>query len=125
MFKFRKKKFDLVDLDPFGSAFDCFDLALQIAQKGIVITFGEYGHKRWKRSDFVKARYNINAYAEFSPEKFNNYIIERAKIYNKELSVFISKDYGNIIRTYFEIKPIKKSLSGKEYYSNQQTLLSL
>ena len=116
LFKFRKKKFDLVDLDPYGSAFDCFDLALQIAQKGIIITFGEYGHKRWRRSDYVKYRYNINAYQDFSPDQFNNYIIERGKIYNKDLSVFISKDYSNIIRTYFKIKLIKKSVSGKEYY---------
>ena len=27
----KNKKFDLVDLDPFGSAFHCFDLALTIA----------------------------------------------------------------------------------------------
>ena len=27
------KKFDVVDLDPFGSAFDCFDLAIKIASK--------------------------------------------------------------------------------------------
>jgi hypothetical protein len=114
--KFRKKKFDLVDIDPFGSAFDCFDFALQIAQKGIVITFGEYGHKRWRRSDYVKYRYNINAYQDFSPDKFNNYVIERGRIYNKDLSIFISKDYGNIIRTYFKIKLIKKSVSGKDYY---------
>ena len=56
----KNKKFDLVDLDPYGSAFDCFDLALKIAQKGLIITFGEYGHKRWKRKDFIEHRYNIN-----------------------------------------------------------------
>jgi tRNA G26 N,N-dimethylase Trm1 len=114
--KFRKRKFDLVDLDPYGSAFNCFDLALQIAQKGLIITFGEYGHKRWRRSDYVKHRYNIQTYKDFYPSNFNKYIIERAKIYNKDLSVFISKDYGNIARTYFKIKHIKKSVSGKEYY---------
>tara|TARA_R100001509_G_scaffold136136_1_gene89957 strand:+ start:278 stop:1003 length:726 start_codon:yes stop_codon:yes gene_type:complete len=116
LFKFKKKKFDLIDLDPFGSAFNCFDLALQIAQKGLIITFGEYGHKRWRRSDYVKNRYNIKTYQDFTPEKFNNYVIKRAKIYNKDLSIFISKDYGNIIRTYFKIKLVEKSVSGKEYY---------
>ena len=116
LYNFRKKKFDLVDLDPYGSAFACFDLALKIAQKGLVITFGEYGHKRWRRSDYVKHRYNINCYNEFNVNSFNNYIINRAKIYNKELTVFVSKDYGNITRTHFKIKTIKKSVSGKEYY---------
>jgi len=31
--KFYNNKFDIVDLDPFGSAFDCFDLSIKIAQK--------------------------------------------------------------------------------------------
>ena len=75
LYNFRKKKFDLVDLDPYGSAFDCFDLALKIAQKGLVITFGEYGHKRWRRSDYVKHRYNISCYNDFNVDSFNNYII--------------------------------------------------
>ena len=119
--KFRKNKFDLVDLDPYGSAFHCFDLAIQIAQKGLCITFGEYGHKRWRRSDFVKSRYNINFYEEFNTEKFNQYVIERAKIYNKDLSVFNCEDYGNIMRTYFKIKKITKSISGKEYYEKQES----
>ena len=116
LYNFRKKKFDLVDLDPYGSAFDCFDLALKIAQKGLVITFGEYGHKRWRRSDYVKHRYNISCYNDFNVDSFNNYIINRAKIYNKDLSIFMSKDYTNICRTHFKIKTIKKSVSGKQYY---------
>ena len=48
------KKFDLIDLDPFGSAYECFDLSLKLAKKGLIITFGELGHKRWKRLDYVK-----------------------------------------------------------------------
>lgn len=40
------EKADLIDLDPFGSAYDCFDLAVKMATKGLVITFGELGHKR-------------------------------------------------------------------------------
>ena len=112
----KNKKFDLVDLDPFGSAFNCFDLALTIAQKGLIITFGEYGHKRWKRKDFVQYRYNINNLDEFNADKFNKYIIERARIYNKELNVFITKDYKNILRTYFIINKTKKTKSGKKYF---------
>jgi len=120
LFKFKNMKFDLVDVDPFGSAFNCFDLAIQIAQKGLIITFGEYGHKRWRRSDYVKHRYNINNLQEFKTDKFNDYVIKRAKMFNKKLSVYITKDYGNIMRTYFKIEIIKKSVSGKEYYNKNK-----
>ena len=53
-------KFDLIDLDPFGSAYDCFDLAIKMAKKGLCITLGELGHKRWKRLDFVSSHYGID-----------------------------------------------------------------
>ena len=33
-----EKCFDVVDLDPFGSAYNCFDLAMKIAKKGLLYT---------------------------------------------------------------------------------------
>jgi len=115
--KFRNKKIDLVDLDPYGSCFECFDYALKIAQKGLIITFGEVGHKRWKRSDFVEHRYNIKTINDFSNKKFINYIIERALIFNKNLTPIFEANFKNILRVYFEIKIIKKSNSGKKYFT--------
>ena len=53
-------RFDLIDIDPFGSAYDCFDLSIKIAEKGLIITYGEMGHIRWKRLDYVNRIYNIN-----------------------------------------------------------------
>ena len=114
--KFRNKKIDLVDLDPYGSCFECFDYSLQIAQKGIIITFGEVGHKRWKRSDFVKFRYKINSLENFNNKKFVDYVVERALIFNKILIPIFEANFKNLLRVYFEIKLIKKSVSGKEYY---------
>tara|TARA_R110001583_G_scaffold101484_2_gene247919 strand:+ start:2976 stop:3716 length:741 start_codon:yes stop_codon:yes gene_type:complete len=114
--KFRNKKIDLVDLDPYGSCFECFDYSLQIAQKGIIITFGEVGHKRWKRSDFVKFRYKINSLKNFNNKKFVDYVVERALIFNKILIPIFEANFKNLLRVYFEIKLIKKSVSGKEYY---------
>ena len=38
-------KFDLVDLDPFGSAAKCFDLAIMLAKKGLIITLGDIHHR--------------------------------------------------------------------------------
>ena len=115
--KFRNKKIDLVDLDPYGSCFECFDYALKIAQKGLIITFGEVGHKRWKRSDFVEHRYNIKTINDFSNKKFINYIIERSLIFNKKLTPIFQANFKNILRVYFEIKIIKKSNSGKKYFT--------
>ena len=115
--KFRNRKFDLVDLDPYGSAFDCFDYALQIAQKGIVITFGEVGHKRWKRCDFVKDRYNINTIEDFKSDKFSNYIIKRGLIFKKNITTKYVCNFRNILRVYFLINKIeKKRASGIEYF---------
>ena len=57
---YKNKRFDLIDLDPFGSAYESFDLAIKMAKKGIIITYGEMGHKRFKGLDFVKRFYNIN-----------------------------------------------------------------
>ena len=114
--KLKNKKFDLVDLDPYGSAFECFDYALQISQKGLIITFGEVGHKRWRRSDFIKHRYNIKSLEEFTDNKFIDYIIRRGLIYNKKITVKHIGNFRNILRVYFLVENIKKSVSGKEYF---------
>ena len=116
LIKLRNKKYDLIDLDPYGSAFECFDLAINMSKKGLIITFGEWGQKRWNRSDFVRHRYNINTLKEFIDAKFINYIINRGLIFNKKISVYKSITYKNILRVYFKIKTIKKSQSGKEYF---------
>lgn len=101
------KKIDLIDLDPFGSAYECFDLAIKIAKKGIAITIGELGHKRFKRLDFVRNRYNINSLEEFT---IDNIIKEIQKIgiqNKKELIIWQKKEWKNIGRVWFMIKPYK------------------
>ena len=60
------QRFDMIDLDPFGSAYDCFDLAIKMADKGLAITLGELGHKRWKRLDFVRSHYGIESIEDFT-----------------------------------------------------------
>ena len=47
-------QYDLIDIDPFGSVYDCLQFAIKMAKKGIIVTYGEYGHKRWKRYDTVR-----------------------------------------------------------------------
>lgn len=107
--KFYNKKFDIVDLDPFGSAFDCYDLAIQIAQKWLIITIWELWHRRWKRLDFVKHRYWIDHLDDNWVEKITNYIINRWLIYKKKLIPIIIKDWNNIWRIYFTVEQFKET----------------
>jgi hypothetical protein len=101
------KKADVVDLDPFGSAFDCFDLAVKMAQKGLVITFGEMGHMRWKRLDYVRRYYGIERLEDFTLDA----LIEQVKAIGarnkKELIVYAKREWRNIGRVWFEVKPLK------------------
>lgn len=100
-------KADIVDLDPFGSAYDCFDLAVKMAQKGLVITFGELGHKRWKRLDYVGRYYGIYTLEDFTLDRLIEHLQEIGRRNKKELTVFKKKEWRNIGRVWFEIKPIK------------------
>lgn len=101
------QKFDIVDLDPYGSAYDCFDLAVKMAQKGLVITLGELGHKRWKRLDFVSRYYGIENLEDFTLENLIKHIQMIGRRNKKQLEVFAQREWRNIGRVYFEIKPIK------------------
>lgn len=101
------KKFDLIDLDPFGSAYDCFHLAIQMAKKGLIITLGEMGHRRWKRLDFVRSHYGIKKLEEFTVENIINEIQRIGRIYKKELTPVYVGSWGLISRVYFKIDKIK------------------
>lgn len=101
------EKADVVDLDPFGSAYDCFDLAIKMATKGLVITFGELGHKRWKRLDFVRRYYGIESLEEFTLDALIAHVQSIGRRNKKELVVFAKREWRNIGRVWFEIKPLK------------------
>lgn len=103
----KNNKYDLIDLDPFGSAYDCFDLAIKMARKCIIITLGELGHKRFKRLDFVARHYNIYDLIDFTTDNIIKEIIKIGKRNKKELVPIFIKDWRNISRVYFEIKNIK------------------
>ena len=102
-----KAYFDIIDFDPYGSAIEEFSLGLRLAKKGIIITLGEMGHKRWKRLDFVRKWYGIDRMEDFTSD---NIIKELQKIglrYKKELKVVFKRDYNLITRVWFEILPYK------------------
>jgi hypothetical protein len=102
-----KRKFDLVDLDPFGSAYDCFDLAIKMAKKGLVITLGELGHKRFKRLDFVRRYYGIETLKDFTTDNLVKHIIKIGERNKKKLMPIYVKDWRNIARVYFKIEQLK------------------
>lgn len=100
-------RYDVVDLDPFGSAYDCFDLAIKMATKGLIITFGELGHKRFKRLDYVNRFYGIETLDDFTIDNLIKEVEQIALRNKKELVVFAKKEWRNIGRVYFEIRPVK------------------
>jgi len=101
------KKYDLIDLDPFGSAFDGFDLAIKMAKKGLIVTLGELGHKRFKRLDFVKYRYDIYDLNDFTVENLIEKIKKIGFANKKELKVVFLANWDRISRVYFEINDFK------------------
>lgn len=104
---YENNKYDLIDLDPFGSAYDCFDLAIKMAKKGLIITLGEIGHKRWKRLDFVSSHYGIDKLDDFTTENLVNHIIKIGERNKKILTPIFIKEYRNISRVYFKIEKLK------------------
>ena len=103
----QNQKADIIDLDPFGSAYDCFDIAIKMAQKGIVITLGELGHKRWKRLDYVSRYYGIKTLDDFTLDRLIEHIQQIGQRNKKQLIVFAKREWRNIGRVWFEIKPMK------------------
>jgi len=116
LYKFKDKKIDIVDLDPFGSAFECFDLALQIAQKGLIITFGEIVSRRFNRMDFVEYRYGIKTIEDFTTKKLSAYIESRGLIFRKKMIPIIKAEMTNISRIYYKIDHFDYGNSGCKYF---------
>jgi hypothetical protein len=123
LYQHRKKSFDIVDLDPFGSAFDCFDFALQIAEKGLIVTFGEIVGRRFNRQDFVEHRYGITCIEDFNTQTLSKYLENRAMIYRKKLTPIIVAEMTNISRVYYTIESFNYGNSGCKFFPKQKKQL--
>lgn len=106
-FLYERKSFDVIDIDPFGSGFECFDCAIKMAKKGLIVTFGEYGHKRWKRLDFVSTHYGITTLDDFTLGRLVDVVKGIGERNKKKLNPVITKSWNRICRVYFSIDPIK------------------
>ena len=122
LYQHRKSKFDIVDLDPFGSAYECFDFALQIAQKGIIITYGEIVGRRFNRQDFVEHRYGMNYIEDFTTNKLSEYVEKRGLIYRKILTPIIKAEMTNISRVYYKIEHFDYGHSGCKYFPKKESV---
>lgn len=120
LYQHRNKRFDVVDLDPFGSAYDCFDFALQIAEKGLIVTFGEIVGRRFNRQDFVEHRYGISYIEDFNTTNLSKYLENRALIYRKKLTPMIVAEMTNISRVYYKIETFDYGNSGCKYFPIQE-----
>ena len=98
-----KKTFDVVDVDPYGSPFLCIDNAVAIAKKGLILTFGEKGHRQQNRTDYVDKCYGINNIDKLNIKEIINYVKKRAKAYNKVVEEKIIFESNSIWRVYFVV----------------------
>lgn len=101
------KRYDVVDLDPYGSAVDCFGLALKLARKGVVITLGEMGHKRWKRTDWVERWYGIDSADNINPRTLIEGLNRIAAAHKRHLTCLHVDTFTNLARAYFTLDELK------------------
>ena len=114
------KKFDLIDLDPYGSAYDCFDLAIKMAKKGLCVTLGEINLRRFGEIDYISYRYGINELSQVNSGNLIKHIQQIGLRNHKILEVYSKKDWGHISRVWFKIIPMEKR--GKEWYQKKKTV---
>lgn len=100
-------KYDLIDLDPFGSTYECLDLAIKMSKKGLIVTLGEMGHKRFKRLDFVRRMYGIETLEDFTTETIIKEIQKIGLKNKKILKIHTLKEWQGISRVWFTIEEYK------------------
>ncbi len=99
-----KVTFDLIDLDPYGSAAENVYLATKLANKGLIVTYGELGHKKFKRLDYVSKFYNINTLDDFNLKNLINHTKLIAKQNKKVLEVHTAyMFYAGLGRVYYKV----------------------
>lgn len=101
------RSYDLIDLDPFGSPYECLDCAIKMAKKGLIVTFGELGHKRFKRLDFVRRHYGVENIDDFDLKPLVEEVIRIGKRNKKDLFPSIVGEWDRIARVYFYVHPLK------------------
>ena len=90
------------------------ELSLMIANKGIIITYGEFGQKRYKRIDYVEHRYNIDTLKKFNIDKIIKETCKLGLRHKKKLTPIKILDSRKMIyRVYYKITPTPKTPTSK------------
>lgn len=95
--------FDLIDVDPYGSPKDCISAAIKLADKGLIITFGDFKNC-CKRFSTEEKNYFYDFYGISLPKK--NITIDHLaefviKLSNNKFKVWGIADWRNCDRIYF------------------------
>lgn len=99
----KERTYDIVDLDPFNSPYKCFDNAMKVAKKGLVMTFGDkLGLISNKK--LATCRYSCKEYKE--DDIVRSYILRARKLHRKELILVGFGKWGTLWRAWFTIKDI-------------------
>jgi hypothetical protein len=111
---FNNKKFDFIDIDPFGCAYHLIANSIRMATKGIAITFGEFGHRRYKRFDQVGPMYGIRNIEDFTIDNIVESVKNIGLTHKKTLKVYRVLENSTIVRVYFKITPAPKTPTYKK-----------
>ncbi len=103
--------FDIVDLDPYGTCFGCLPLATQLAEKGIIVSYGDFSNWRYKRFDFLNDKFSIfgkaKNYKELERLLIANTIYVAQAYAKKRLIVWKEWHPSEIFfRVYYKVEPI-------------------
>ena len=95
-------KFDLIDIDPYGSPISCLENGIKLAKKGLIVTFGDYKNfKRYsnKYRNHFKVFYNIDLpKEEITINNLIDYVINLSK---GTLEVWYVASWKTCDRIYF------------------------
>jgi len=117
------KRYSVIDLDPYGSAYECFDYAARMAQEGLVVSFGEWGHRRWKRLDYVRHRYRIETMSDFRVESLVSEVQRICAMHKKIATVYSAVQYGEFLRVYFTLQVFKETSQWERDTDDNQSKL--
>lgn len=95
----KEYEFDVIDLDPFNTPMKCFDNAIKICNRGLIMTFGD---KRGiiSNKNLAKERYGCRVYDE---RKIIQHYIRRAKKFGVKLRVWKFVKWKMTWRVYFKV----------------------
>jgi tRNA G26 N,N-dimethylase Trm1 len=105
---------DLVDLDPYGSCWDCLPLAIKLARKGLIISYGDFSNWRYKRWEIIQ--YQVGCI----PKDIDQYrglligvTIQMAMSYAKKklVPVYAFSPNKYFTRIYYQVQPGKWNIN--------------